>query len=1036
MALHSTVPWHRASFDHFVQETLPQLLGKRFGLLGYQFKETSTYTFVLELALARGAGEVRAVYSDLPQPDGDGVFCIDGQYKVVVPHPSQRELAQARILCVGEQLAELFSSYLEEIPRELSWDSGHLSDWLPLDTWMRDFHQRPTSQYLQITNWLDRHTHLRRLTLIPIHPEPMDSEEVFPSDQLGLVCPYCTPEGPNLGRLLEVARGAQIREGKLECRDHSPASHLGFSASVVPFLEHDDTNRALMGINMMRQWMAASDPQLPLPASGWFREYHEKLRRSAGNPPEPALVQTGVEPEAPDFWGGYNLLTAFVMWDGYTFEDGIVISVSCAQRLGFPQPLEVGDRLSNRHGSRGVVSRILPDAEMPHLPDGTPVELIYSPTSMISRLNFGQVREAVMGRIARAEGRPALVPPFAAPTAHQLRHRLRQAGLPADGMEQLTLQGKALPQRSTVGWVYWGRLAHTAQERLQLGGQSLGALGCGALAAQGAWTALHDLLNTGSAAKAGKTALAPRFARLADRLRAAGIRVTLKDESLHFSFVQPEGPALACPLPHPWSAEQEVKTIAHLGDLDNPSADLRQAHEALLRANDRLVRVLSSQGPELLRQPALAQLQSRLAAFFAALLQPEDLSFSTPVRASGGAILAPGPQLRWDQVGLPEEMAWALFGPQLEGELGAAPVENRDQTAGAALDTLMAKSWVVLHSGQETLVDTPVYYMPPRPVVAFRPLRCAGPALRLHPRACTLMEVSFDGDQTRVFLPTTPQAQEEAGKRLSIAGYLRCDPGLCELVMSNYHGMMWGLSRRSCTESGREEVAQLTGEAISAGLLDRPQLTEALRRVFLRNGAEKALEICDQLMDLGFAQCRESGASFNPFLGEGTTWPAPPASADPDLWQLYAEEVAALLAGHADYGDSDLGPLALLVRSGARGNLRQLSLYVGTLDLNLSLGGEAILARHSLSHGLNVEEALTRALHALRGLAEANQRGTRAARNTAAPSWIKDHQVLGRALRARQPGLAFARAAHRGEVDPLIGAASRLFVGCRPNKPD
>ncbi|MSR83436.1 MAG: hypothetical protein EXS58_11020, partial [Candidatus Latescibacteria bacterium] len=82
-------------------------------------------------------------------------------------------------------------------------------------------------------------------------------------------------------------------------------------------------------------------------------------------------------------------------------------------------------------------------------------DLIYSPTSMISRMNFGQVREAVMGRIARAEGRPAVVPPFQAPTADQLQQRLRQAGLPEDSMEQLTLKGQPMPHRSTVGWVYW-----------------------------------------------------------------------------------------------------------------------------------------------------------------------------------------------------------------------------------------------------------------------------------------------------------------------------------------------------------------------------------------------------------------------------------------------------------------------------------------------------------------------------------------------------------------------------------------------------
>ena len=153
---------------------------------------------------------------------------------------------------------------------------------------MRDFHLGETSQYLQATNWLDRCTHLRRLTLIPIVVEPFVDRDVFPYSQYGLVCPYCTPEGPNIGRVLEVARGARIRDGKLERIDEAPDSILGFSASMVPFLEHDDTNRALMGINMMRQWTSAADTSAPIHDTGWFRQqYDQRLASRATNPSRP-----------------------------------------------------------------------------------------------------------------------------------------------------------------------------------------------------------------------------------------------------------------------------------------------------------------------------------------------------------------------------------------------------------------------------------------------------------------------------------------------------------------------------------------------------------------------------------------------------------------------------------------------------------------------------------------------------------------------------------------------------------------------------
>ncbi|MYA22472.1 MAG: hypothetical protein F4Z30_06645, partial [Gemmatimonadetes bacterium] len=518
MTLNLDVPWHRESFDLFVHQRLPRLLGERLPLADYQVEQQDSYTFSIRLSLGLGDASVEVEYRDLPRPDRDGLFHIEGNYRVVVPYPDRRELDQAQILCVGEQLYDFVDQRLEAAPEQLAWDDDLVRNWLPLDAWLRDFHLEETSQYLQATNWLDRYTHLRRLTLIPIVVEPFDGQDVFPYSQYGLVCPYCIPEGPNIGRVLEVARGARIRDGKLERIDDAPDSILGFSASMVPFLEHDDTNRALMGVNMMRQWTSAADTAAPVHSTGWFRQQHDQRLASKGHKPEPALVQTGYEPEAADFWGGYNLLTAFVMWDGDTFEDGLVISESAAARMDFPAAMGVGDKLSNRHGAKGVVTRILPDADMPQLPDGTPIELIFSPTSMVSRLNFGQQREAVMGRLAQAAGHPAVVPPFQAPSEKVLKARLATAGLPEDGMEQLTLKGEALPYRSTVGWVYWGCLAaHTAAEHLEIavagvGGPALDMMAYGALCEAGAVVNIHALFNTAAAERPDADALGQRLA--------------------------------------------------------------------------------------------------------------------------------------------------------------------------------------------------------------------------------------------------------------------------------------------------------------------------------------------------------------------------------------------------------------------------------------------------------------------------------------------------------------------------------------------
>ncbi|MCY3791251.1 MAG: hypothetical protein OXH63_20960, partial [Gemmatimonadetes bacterium] len=235
MTLNLDVPWHRESFDLFVHQRLPQLLGERLPLADYQVEQQDSYTFSIKLSLGLGDASVEVEYRDLPRPDRDGLFYIEGNYRVVVPYPDRRELDQARILCVGEQLYDFIDQRLEAAPKQLAWDGDLVRSWLPLDAWLRDFHLEETSQYLQATNWLDRYTHLRRLTLIPVVVEPFDDRDVFPDSQYGLVCPCCTPEGPNIGRVLEVARGARIRDGKLERIDEAPDSILGFSASMLPF---------------------------------------------------------------------------------------------------------------------------------------------------------------------------------------------------------------------------------------------------------------------------------------------------------------------------------------------------------------------------------------------------------------------------------------------------------------------------------------------------------------------------------------------------------------------------------------------------------------------------------------------------------------------------------------------------------------------------------------------------------------------------------------------------------------------------------
>ncbi|MYF90918.1 MAG: hypothetical protein F4184_01935 [Gemmatimonadetes bacterium] len=453
---------------------------------------------------------------------------------------------------------------------------------------------------------------------------------------------------------------------------------------------------------------------------------------------------------------------------------------------------------------------------------------------------------------------------------------------------------------------------------------------------------------------------------------------------------------------------------------------IRGCYEDLVEANTRLQRIVDSEAPEALTGPAVAQVAQRVEDFFTALLRPQHLHFRARPLFSGRAALVSGFELELDQVGLPEEMAWALFGPQVEREIGRAEeVAQRSPRAADVLDAIMARSWVLLYSAQRVLVDDgPVSTA----VVAFRPQRLAGAAVRVHPRVCRLMELDFDGDQIEVFLPLTEEAQAEAETVLSVAGHIQRDADIWRYVADNYHGMIWGLAQLCRTEEGRAEVEQLTGVAVDGSrLFSKHDLNRLLAQVLQREGLQRALEVLDQLTRRGFEVCKQSGASFNPFLGSSKKWPEQPKEVDRDEWQMYSDELVAAFYQQADFDDNDLGPLALLSLSGARGNQHQLIQYVGG-GLLYREDGSLFAERGCRRDGLSVEEIKVRAPGALWGLAATNQRWSEAQEAALQPIRA-DYHVLGRAARAAQPGVVFARAAERGETDPLTSLFSRLFAG-------
>ena len=1017
MTTRSSSPWHKASFEQLMETRLPELLASRLPLGGYTVESTGEQTCCVRLTVA--AGDTAVAYTNIPSPDDDGVFQIGDRRVVVVPQASCEQLDQAEIRCVGEQLYDFIEPRLGDAPDGLPWDESLVRSWLPLDSWIEEFFAEgdsPGGNAAVMTavvrdeeNWLAHRAHLRRI-VIP------DRQQVLAAGQMGRTCPFETPEGVNIGRILHVATGAQIRDGRLRIVDDRPEAALGVTASMVPFVEHDDPNRLLMGCNMMRQWVVPLEP-------------------------EPALVQSGNEPDARGFWCGRNLLTAFLSLGQDTYEDAIVLSESAAGRFGFEHPVEPGDKLSNRHGTKGTVSRVLPDEQMPHLSDGTPIDLVFNFLGCHTRMNFGQIREAAMGRIARVEGQVAIVPPFQAPSADQLRQRLAAVGLADCGMETLTLSrgGESLPRRGTAGWVYWGVTHHLARVKIHAhvsppGGQIVGEREVWGLRDAEAFDFLLEHINTRSAERADADTLVarlaagavgqaepptPAFARLRRQLAVAGIKADFDGDRVSFGFEHSEGDTLdlAQPVAHPWCQDSKLKRVGMMRDMPE--------YRPLAEANDRLRRLLDTRAPDSVRLRAVRLLEARLTAYLDAVLPAGGLTWRGRTLFSGRAVISPGGELQTDQVGLPDDIAWTLFGPLVARRLGGdREVHSRSNAATCILDELMAECWVVIHRAPTIL---------PTSFLAFRPVRIPDRVIRIHPLATLPMNADFDGDQAAVFLPVTEAGQRNARERLSFAGHLQRDPRLIRWLALNQDAV-WGLAWLSLTPSGLAEVSDLAGIEVRApdGFVTRASLAEAMTGLLRRDGVDKTLATIDRLMRRGFDVTRESGASISPFTGERVKRPPFPNQEDIDGWKQYRPEIGEELAARTDYENDDLGPQLLAVKSEARGTLNWLCALIAGRGPVTDARGQTVNVRRGLVEGLSPQELYACMAGAREALGRVAMDTVRGAYGMGEWDHPKGFNVLSRAMRSDRPGAVFARAAATGEIDPLQHTESRLFVGLPP----
>ncbi len=492
---------------------------------------------------------------------------------------------------------------------------------------------------------------------------------------------------------------------KVDYIDVSPRQLISVATSLIPFLENDDTNRALMGSNMQRQAVPLINPEAPIVATGIeariaydsgvmliakeagtvMRASDDKIIVQADNGTvqdytlkkfvrsnqgtcinQKVIVKTGDRVEKGDVLAdgpsteggelalGRNMLIGFMTWEGYNYEDAVLLSeklvkedyftsihieeheIECREtklgpeeftreipnvgddalkdlddngviRIGAEvrpgdilvgkvtpkgeadltpeerllraifsekarevrdtslrvpngeggivvdvkvftrenkdeldpgvsklvrvyiaqkRKISVGDKMAGRHGNKGVVSRILPEADMPFMEDGTPLQIVLNPLGVPSRMNIGQVLEVHLGLISKMLGWKIATPVFDGATEEQIRQLFEENGMvnPATGKVDGKVRlydgrtGEPFENRVTVGYMYYLKLIHLVDDKIharstgpyslvtqqplggkaQFGGQRFGEMEVWALEAYGAANVLQEILTVKS----------------------------------------------------------------------------------------------------------------------------------------------------------------------------------------------------------------------------------------------------------------------------------------------------------------------------------------------------------------------------------------------------------------------------------------------------------------------------------------------------------------------------------------------------------
>jgi len=250
---------------------------------------------------------------------------------------------------------------------------------------------------------------------------------------------------------------------------------------------------------------------------------------------------------------------------GHRLEPGVIKRIEV--EVAVLRKIQAGDKLAGRHGNKGVISRVVPEEEMPFLEDGMPVDIILNPLGVASRMNIGQILETHLGLAAKELGYIAISPAMTGATESDIKGELKMAGFSEDGKITLYDGRTGLPfsQKITVGCIYMMKLIHMVEDKIhmrsigpyslitqqplggkaQFGGQRFGEMEVWALEGYGAAHILQEMLTIKSDDVLGRAAtyeailkgepirnpnIPASFNLLVNELKSLGLSVEVKEK--------------------------------------------------------------------------------------------------------------------------------------------------------------------------------------------------------------------------------------------------------------------------------------------------------------------------------------------------------------------------------------------------------------------------------------------------------------------------------------------------------------------------